>query len=240
MSESNGTKVIKTTNYDQFKGVVGNRKVIKNHVVNLTKAVARKNMLPANPIIVNGKMEVIDGQHRLEVARANKLPIYYVVVDDAKLVDVQQLNAYVRPWRGIDYLESYASVGLAAYVTLKEFMQEYNLPFSTALEVLGGIRQTGWTQFKRGEFKVSNLERARLIAEALIELKPHTEAKVSTDKDYIRAVMDILEEVSSADIIAKLEASGKTIEPRVDKKSYIRQFEDILNWKSRGDFIRLY
>ena len=61
--------VIETTDYDIFKGIVGNRKVEKKHVEMLTGAIDRNNLLNVRPIIVNEEMMVIDGQHRLEAAK---------------------------------------------------------------------------------------------------------------------------------------------------------------------------
>ena len=75
-------KVEETTDYKQFKKVKGNRGYAQRHLKNLVSSIAQNNLLQYSPIIVNDKMEVIDGQHRLAAAQSLGLPIYYVVAGD--------------------------------------------------------------------------------------------------------------------------------------------------------------
>lgn len=83
MSESNGTKIFHTREYRKFKLIKGNRIVDENHVRALMKSMRNKDLLI--PIAVNSKMEVLDGQHRLEARKrlAYDVP-YYWTGDDMR------------------------------------------------------------------------------------------------------------------------------------------------------------
>ena len=233
-------EIKKTKNYEMFKGIVGNREVRPVGVANLTKAIMHKNMLALNPIIVNEKMEVIDGQHRLEVAKNNMLDIYYVVASEGNLEDIQMLNANMRPWTGKDYLHSYVSVGKPAYVLIKELMEEYSLPLSHAVSIVSGDGGGVWTKFKRGTINIIH-ERSEIemLAQAFSLIRPYIQGRAYMDREFVRAFIKTLESVSAEDLIVKLESSNLMIEPETHVRDYIRQFEDILNWKNRSEFVRL-
>ena len=58
--------VIQRTNkYDLFKRIESNREVNPAHLKKIEKSISEKNFLHLYPIIVNERMEIIDGQHRL-------------------------------------------------------------------------------------------------------------------------------------------------------------------------------
>ena len=64
-------QVIKTNDYNTFKVMPGNRPVNKLHVRRLSKSMEEKHLM--SPILVNEKMQVIDGQHRLEAQKSDQI-----------------------------------------------------------------------------------------------------------------------------------------------------------------------
>ena len=67
MNTMNKPQIQETTDYKIFKGVVGNRVINSTNVANITKSIAKENLLAQNPILVEEEtMRVLDGQHRLE------------------------------------------------------------------------------------------------------------------------------------------------------------------------------
>ncbi len=128
--------VIETTDYDIFKGIVGNRKVEKKHVEMLTGAIDRNNLLNVRPIIVNEEMMVIDGQHRLEAAKLLEVPIFYYIVKGAGHQEVALLNSNQRNWIMSDYLNMYAKQGYPEYIKLKEFLENHKIDLQHIFMVL--------------------------------------------------------------------------------------------------------
>jgi hypothetical protein len=83
MHKTSNVTVYVTEDYKMFTRIKGNRALntpkIKKMVRDLKHGL---NFLPDFPILVsdlNGKLKVIDGQHRLEVAMQMKKPVYYII-----------------------------------------------------------------------------------------------------------------------------------------------------------------
>ena len=66
-------EMFRTTDYDAFKRVLGNRKVLEDRVSKILASFDKIGYIPV-PIIVNEKFEVIDGQGRLEACKRRGLP----------------------------------------------------------------------------------------------------------------------------------------------------------------------
>ena len=58
----------KTKNYEIFKIMDCNRELSAANLQKLIGSIKSRNLLEFRPIIVNSKMEIIDGQHRLAAA----------------------------------------------------------------------------------------------------------------------------------------------------------------------------
>jgi hypothetical protein len=168
-------KINLTRDYQKFKRIRGNREVIERHVKDLLRVMEEHPIMI--PIIVNAKMEVIDGQHRLEAYKRLKFPVPYINGGNLQLEDVQAINASARPWTPIDYARSYVELGNQHYKTYIEFRQKHDLGHDAAVWLLTGqelhrMRQT----FNSGQFRVSDLEEAERRMEFLRQLKgtyPH-------------------------------------------------------------------
>ena len=73
-------QVNQTTDYSKFKTLKGNRSVNKLHVKRLQKSFKQSYLL--SPIIVNQNYEIIDGQHRFNAAKAENLPVNFILCND--------------------------------------------------------------------------------------------------------------------------------------------------------------
>ena len=76
--------VYQTRDYSKFMRLEGNREVVSKRVVKITKSIQQNGYI-LNPIVVNEKMQVIDGQGRLEALKGLKMPIDYVIAEGAGL-----------------------------------------------------------------------------------------------------------------------------------------------------------
>lgn len=111
----------KTKNYDAFKHLNGNRPVDENYVIRLMESFKRKFIPPI--IMVNGRGQIIDGQHRLEAVKRLGLWFYVQRVNGYGLEEVQALNSVKNIWGKKHYLESYCELGCEPYLRFREFMQ---------------------------------------------------------------------------------------------------------------------
>lgn len=101
-----------TTNYSQFKRLCGNRDL--SSYDKIIKSIKRVGYW-INPIMVNEKFEVIDGQNRLKAAEELGLPIYYYVQSKADVETARALNLGRSNWQPIDYIKSFAEEGNPSY-----------------------------------------------------------------------------------------------------------------------------
>jgi hypothetical protein len=73
------------------------------------------------PIIVNEKMEVCEGQHRLEAYKTLSIPITYIIKEGLDIFDIRKLNSVSRKWTMEEYLMSHVKLGNTDYEILEWF-----------------------------------------------------------------------------------------------------------------------
>lgn len=169
-------KVESSRDYGMFKRMRGNRPAHPRHVRSIASAyAANPDSAKYNPILVNEKFEVVDGQHRLEALKSLGLEVYYLQVPGLGLRDVQRLNQNARSWRAIDFARSFAELGNKNYQMYMEFREEYLLTHTLTVMALTlsrldseGTRST--ERFRNEEFVVLDLKQAHAFIRDLLEV----------------------------------------------------------------------
>lgn len=230
----------KTTNYQQFKTLDGNRNTSEPQITRLIKAIEKKNLLHQNPILVNSEMEIIDGQHRLLAAQALGLPVFYRIENDANLEDTILLNANNRKWVTDDYLTSYVKLKKPEYIKIEEFRNEYKLSSALAIIILGGLGNRNLiVSFRDGTFQIQDEEKAHRIASFAVELRSLNRDGAWSDRDLLKALARIIEKIDPKIILSKMNQHNLFLTRRVSVKEYMLQFEEILNYDNNGKTIEL-
>lgn len=116
-------EVYKTSDLSMFKSIDGNRVPNLQHIKRLADSI-RVYGMKCNPILVNEKMQVIDGQHRLMAAKETNSFVYYIIVSGYNLQEVHTLNLNQKNWTKRDYMEGYANMGIDSYIQLKKFVEK--------------------------------------------------------------------------------------------------------------------
>lgn len=119
-------KIYRTTNYSMFKKLIGNRDIDQRHKIELIKSI-KENGYVMNPILVNERMEVVDGQHRLAALEELGLPVYYYIVPGLTAKECGDLNRGQKNWKSIDYINKNAALGNINYRLLKNLFDAYPL-----------------------------------------------------------------------------------------------------------------
>jgi hypothetical protein len=167
------TQIQSTMNYDLFQFLDGNRKINPNHVFMLKSDPTFAEQFEYHPIIVNEKMQVIDGQHRLEAARSLEIPVYYVVQKGASHSTVKNINVNQKAWRAEDYLTFYSFDNKEfAFVNEMKNLFVINLDFiiATIAAFENTSRSTIAAQFKRGAIKIKNKQQLKDYLQSLTPL----------------------------------------------------------------------
>ncbi len=230
-------KILSTTNYGKFKLMEGNRPVGKR-VTRLIREIKRKNMLAQFPILCqqnrDGRLYIADGQHRAAAAQALKLPIFYVIAKDISVEDVGRFNGEQKAWNTADYLASWVDRGNRNYEKLRSFANQYDIPVTVAMELLGG--GTGGTQlraFREGRFIAHGLVFAEKVGAVLQAIRPLV--PFYRDRGLVMALSKVmrLPQFDTRRFLKKLEYQSTKMVKCANWEQYVALIEEIYNFKVR-------
>lgn len=156
MKDEKKREVLKTKDYSIFKRLEGNRTVDESRVQKIIGSIESIGYVP-QPIIVNEKMQVIDGQGRLEALKRMGMPVEYIVCDGATIRQSQFMNATSTLWGSMDYINSYAENGSKSYQRLQQMMTMYSVDIRTLLRLMNmNTNGSAIRMMKEGTLFVSN------------------------------------------------------------------------------------
>lgn len=223
---------LSTTDYSLFSFIDANRKVVNTHVNKLKDSIEESgNFTEVVPILVNGRMEIIDGQHRFTALKELGLPVHYTIVEGTNAHTARTMNAFQRNWMPMDYLESYASEGIQSYVKLKQLTEDYPEVYLYALMTYAiNVQNRGLqAKFRRGEMPDFDLEDARKRINPLVEL-------IELNPVFSRKVVALafLRMVNSPDydhsrMVRKVRQLNPEILPYQGINNNLRQLEEVYN-----------
>lgn len=141
--------------YSKFKKLNGNRSVLEQRKNMIIASIQERGWI-RNPIVVNEKMEIIDGQGRFEALKKLNMPVEYVVAKGATISDCIALNIKQKNWTAEDYIQCYADMGYSDYIILNSLMGDYPGIKNSSLHILVGknTKDGSSPQIKDGTFTV--------------------------------------------------------------------------------------
>lgn len=180
MESNEAYKVYMTKDYNIFKRLVGNRDIPESRISKIVESIQTIGWVH-NPIIVNEKMEVIDGQGRLTALQRLEMPVEYVIAEGAGNKECIYMNMNMANWKLPDFIKSYAEQGNVNYQRLLTLMEKYaygNLDIiSTAVyrvskskhrDIKSGVLQLTEEQYKNA---IPRLEYIKPLLDNLDEKK---------------------------------------------------------------------
>lgn len=251
VSSQEVNKVYKTNDLSIFKQIKGNRPPNPQHIRRLADSFKINGTLQ-NPIIVNNKLEVIDGQHRLLAAKQAKTFVYYIMVDNYKLEEVQVLNLNQKNWTKRDFMEGYADMGIESYVNLRAFVKknkDFNMSDCIALcqNTAGSSSSMMSQKYRSGQSKVYNTKEvfeegtwlgrdfkvAQEYADRLRMIKPYYDGyRRST---FVIAMVGLFknENFDFFEFLRKIKNNPNSLDDCSNVAQYKMLIEDIYNYKKR-------
>lgn len=234
--------VFVTNNYKLFSPFEGNRPTNQFHIKRLEKSLG-ENHLPV-PIVVDETYRIGDGQNRYEACMNLGLPIYYIVIPELTLEDVQLLNANVRPWDMDDYMDSYCDVGKNPdYHTYRGFKMLYNFSHSICLIILthGSNDKFVRNEFKDGILKITDIAYARECAEKITAVRVYYSGY--SRRSFVYAMLKCFKnpEYDHELFIEKLSKQSAKFTDQPGVNDYMRLIEEIYNFRTyEQNRVRLY
>ena len=234
--------VMKTNDYSKFKTLGGNRQLNELHLKRLRSSVMAKNLLFANPILVNEKFEIIDGQHRFTVCKDLGHPIHYLLVENFGLPEVQTLNANTKNWKIEDYIDGYCDMGLQEYCYLKSQMVKTGLGVTVLLGILAAGTTSGSTLYnlREGELKLIHKNRGLIMFQWIKDWMKHYDG--ASRRSFVFALVHLYEiqGYNHEKMMQKLQYQSTKLVDCTNTKTYLALLEEVYNFRERGEKLRFF
>ena len=227
-------KTYRTNDYGIFKTIVGNRTISLHNVNSIIDNIKKNGVLPT-VIIVNEKMEVIDGQHRLEAFKQLGVPIEYQIRKGLSLKDCIAYNVSGKKWEIIDYIESYAELGNEEYKTLLRVVREFpNIPVRTLVMIISSRNTTN--KIYNGGFTLEQ-DVNSLIGK--LNFVDKVNGLIQNIRGYKSRILSVIgnlydmEEIDQERMIEQIEKWGDTIDTVATENDALRKLEEVYNYRKR-------
>lgn len=228
-------KIYTTFDYDKFKTLVDNREVKQRTTSKIIESIHKVGYI-TNPIIVNERMEVIDGQNRLEALKELNMPVDYIVVEGATIKHCRALNINQSNWTTMDYIRSYADGGNASYRYLVAMLKAFpkrrltSILFATSGYIkLNTIREGGF------KCDAETYNKAYKSLRYLNDLSPALN-KVEGRLDYLECAILYaysVDEINTDKLANNFRKYAHLVNPIASLEMAIDELERIYNYRNR-------
>ena len=144
-----------TTDYDLFKIYKYNRKLNQKNLNNIETSIKEKGQ--KQPLSVSPEGYIVDGQHRLEVLRKLKMPVWYVINHETEKDDIITVNTQRKDLSLVDYVRYYAVRGNHTFKILLQKIEDWQDDFPPI--AIMDAYATAFTKYriKKGVFVINEL-----------------------------------------------------------------------------------
>lgn len=244
-------KVYRTNDLSIFNQIDGNRVPNLQHIRRLSASIKEYGM-KCNPILVNERMEVIDGQHRLMAAKDADSFVYYIIVNGYTLKEVHALNLNQKNWTKKDFMDGYANMGIESYVKLKRFSEKNDdFGFSDCIAMCSNMSNSGNNSisqkhrsdgksynmkeiFEEGTWNGKDFELAQEWANKIRMIKPYYSGYNRTT--FVGTLIGLFQNTNFDfnEFMHKVRLQPTALVDCANREQYKTLVEDIYNYRSRN------
>jgi len=166
-------KTTATRNYALFSFAKNNRPYRPAKHKTLYQSMTEKGFDPDCPIdcfrTAEGRLIVVDGQHRLNFAKELGLPVFYRIVAHES---AREFNRTAVAWDISDYIVSHIGDGNKAVAEMEEFRIQYGISPAMAEMLLSGrVAFSQGKTIKDGNVQIKNRPFAEKVASTIAAIK---------------------------------------------------------------------
>ncbi len=230
MGDTKVATIYETSNYGKFKIIDGNRPI--NHAKKIIESISKIGVL-WQPILVNERFEIIDGQGRFLAMKTLGKKIVYVVQPGLTIKHVRCLNENATIWKTKDYIHSYAVGGdsrtsFTNFETVQKQFPEFNV--RTIVKAAGkrGLGQEQTSKLKDGTYDGMDFESMNVAIRRLTILRKFdliVPQKLSHRVNTIYAIIFCIY-ISETDANFSLSQLEDAIRKNIGLVPVARNFED--------------
>lgn len=173
MADKKVAVIYETDNYDKFKIIDGNRPI--EHAKKIVESIKEIGML-WQPVLVNERFEIIDGQGRYLASKTLGKKILYVVQPGLTIKHARCLNENSTIWKIKDYIHSYA-VGADSkseftnFETVQKQFPEFNVKLIVKAAGDLGLGSSCLTSLKNGTYDKMDFDHMNTAIRRLTKLR---------------------------------------------------------------------
>ena len=192
----NKQQIKSTKNYNLFTKIIGNRHLDAKNVKRIKESVEAIGL--QTPIMVNYKHGIIDGQHRLQVAKELEIPIDYYVVSNFKEENIHDLQIS-KKWTAFDFAQRNSATGNKQCIEALEICNDWHIESKKKFSktniltlLLSGLQNNILTRLKVNEFE-SDVSRACRIYNCIKILSTNKNEKFNSYSANISRILKTLD-----------------------------------------------
>ena len=222
--------------YEKFSFVGANRELSEHHVTEVMEEITNKDLGDENPVKVDTKFNIMEGQHTAIAYQRLEMPVRYIFTK-MTIDDIGRFNMARKTWRLSDVLNHYCVRGFEDYKILFGFYKKYHYPISTLIILLSGEHTKKlYKEFKFGHFKVNqSIAEVQDILDKIAEYKQFGN-NVFRHKTFVLTYIDILThpEFNHDIMVHKTSVVPDRFKEQKTQRDYLLMLEDIYNYNNRN------
>jgi len=240
-AKQSDVRVFVSNQYDKF--ILSELNRIPGHYKKVLNSIKENDYTKYQPILVNHKLEIVDGQNRFLACKELGLPIHFIVSDEIKIFAAADINRASKNWTANDYAIHYAKRGREPYIRLLDLCARFNQKISIVQffgKMSGAVRSHS-DNVKSGNFQFREDVNIEDFLSHIEDFAAYYKNFYKKDK-FIKAVLKLYltPGYSKSTMNNKLRmASGIVHEqPRVDMMT--EEIIKLYNYKSRTPLVVKY
>lgn len=225
-------------NAKQFRVLDTNRDVTKTRASKILASIEEIGFVP-NPIIVNERNEIIDGQARAVALETLGEPIPYIVIPGIGRDECVALNRYNTKWNTNDFIRSYARGGNTNYQYLMQLLKEFKSVSSTVITAAASLTFISSFNLQNGGFVCTpnDYDRARKRLRSCEKVNAYVKQMDGRRQFMFLAVMfaSTMAEVDEDKLVEQISKYWGLAKPFTSIESALDELSRIYNYRSRRD-----
>lgn len=183
-------RIFTTSDYAIFKLSELNR--IPGHYKKILESIRENDYTMYQPILVNSKMEIVDGQNRFLACKELGLPIHFIVSETINIYAAADINRASKNWGSEDYAQHYAKRGREPYIRLLDLCAKYNQRISVVQQFgkMSGKVKSHAENVKSGNFQFREDIDIEDFFEHMEDFAPYYKSFCTMDK-FVKAVLKL-------------------------------------------------
>ncbi|MEO8269847.1 MAG: hypothetical protein ABI557_09005 [Aureliella sp.] len=175
--------------YGEYRFFKANRDIRQSSLNAISDDVEETYLLDLYPIVTDMERVILDGQHRLSVAKEMQLPFYAIHTNDITIEDIASANSNTLAYTVSDASSVYEKMGLEAYAYVNDFVRKHAGLTSIGYAARLLDRQFNKMRFLDGLFCASRFEYA---GEVMHYVKDYSDVqKFAKSAPYRRALENL-------------------------------------------------